>query len=195
MLFFKKYRIMRTAFLVMGFILMSLSLATSFAIADDIPNTGLSLGGRGTYYDPSDGDGNWYGGAQLRLHLSPAFAIEGSVDYRRSKPDSSTTVQTYPVMASALLYLFPGRVSPFLLAGAGWYFTHVEGPGGFDDNQNRFGVHAGLGLEIYLNRYWSIDGTYRYVWLEKIDSKNASLQDKDFDDNGHMITAGLNFHF
>ncbi|HXC61103.1 MAG TPA: porin family protein [Nitrospiria bacterium] len=191
---FKKHRITLATFLMIGFISLFIGLTAFSAKADDIPNTGLSLGGRGAYYDPSDGNASWYGGAQLRLHLGTVFAVEGSVDYRRSKPDPSTRVDTYPVMASALLYLFPGRISPFILGGAGWYFTHVDGPGG-DNTQQRFGLHAGGGLEVYLNQYWSIDGTYRYVWLEKIKSKDAALLDKDFNDDGHMVTVGLNYHF
>jgi len=31
--------------------------------------------------------------------------------------------------------------------------------------------------------------------LEKIESKNAALLDKKFNDNGHMVTGALNFHF
>ena len=41
----------------------------------------------------------------------------------------------------------------------------------------------------------SIDSTYRYIWLEDIQSIDQNIKDKNFNDNGHMITAGLNFHF
>src|ERR1700675_4519106 len=142
MMLFKKHRITLVTLLMTGFVSL-FGLTTFSAMADDIPNTGLSLGGRGTYYNPSDGNGSWYGGAQLRLHLGTVFAVEGSVDYRRNK-FGSTRVDTFPVQASALFYLFPGRVSPFILGGAGWYFTNVDTPTG-NDTQNRFGVHAGGG--------------------------------------------------
>jgi len=85
--------------------------------------------------------------------------------------------------------------SPFLLGGGGWYYTTVKGPGNFDDTQNRFGVHAGGGLQFFFNNHVSIDSTYRFIWLEKVQSKDQNIKDKSFDDNGHMITAGLNFHF
>jgi hypothetical protein len=31
--------------------------------------------------------------------------------------------------------------------------------------------------------------------LEKIESRDQNIVDKKFQDNGHMITVGLNFHF
>ena len=34
-----------------------------------------------------------------------------------------------------------------------------------------------------------------YIWLERIESKDQNVVDKKFNDNGHMITIGLNFHF
>jgi opacity protein-like surface antigen len=71
----------------------------------------------------------------------------------------------------------------------------VEGPGGFDETQHRFGLHAGGGLQFMLHRNWSIDGSYRFVWLERVQSKDENLFDKKFQDEGHMVTIGLNYHF
>lgn len=157
-----------------------------------------SLGGRAMYYDPLDADGNtWSGGAQLRFFLSPALALEGAVDYRQDEfNQGATRVDTYPVQASLLAFLMPDkRITPFILGGAGWYFTHVEGPGDQDETENRFGLHAGGGLMVFLNKHWSIDGTYRYVWVEEIQSHDASLLDKDYNDDGQMVTIALNLHF
>jgi len=155
----------------------------------------LSIGGRATYYDPKDASGEWYGGAQVRLHPSHYFAIEGSADYRRND-FADTRVHSYPVQVSALIYpLGTTRLAPFILGGGGWYYTTVSGPGNFDSTQNRFGLHAGGGLQFFFNRHFSIDSTYRYLWLEKIESKDQNIFDKKFNDNGHMITIGVNFHF
>lgn len=169
--------------------------AAAEELFDDV-NIGLfSIGGRATYVDPKDGDANWFGGGQLRIHPFHFLAIEGSVDYRKTDINS-TNVRTFPVQGSVLLYPFgTKRLSPFILGGAGWYFTHVEGPGDFDKTQHRFGAHAGGGLQLFLTDYLSLDGTYRHIWLEKIESKDASLRDKQFRDNGHMVTFGLNLHF
>ncbi len=74
-------------------------------------------------------------------------------------------------------------------------FTDIEGHQGFDKTQHRFGAHVEAGLQLFLSEHLSLDSTYRHIWLEKIDSKDASLQDKQFRDNGHMVTFGLNLHF
>jgi len=155
----------------------------------------FSIGGRGTYYDPKEGQARWFGGAQVRVNPFRYLSFEGSADYRRQDTDGSR-IHTYPVQVSALIYpLGHTRLAPFLLGGGGWYYTTVKGPGNFDDTQNRFGLHAGGGLQFFLNNHVSIDSTYRYIWLEDIQSKDQNIKDKSFNDNGHMITVGLNFHF
>ena len=155
----------------------------------------FSIGGRATWFDPHDGQSRWFGGGQVRIYPFKYLAFEGSADYRRQDMDG-TRIHTYPVQVSALIYpLGTTRLSPFLLGGGGWYYTTVTGPGNFDDTQNRFGVHAGGGLQFFFNNHVSIDSTYRFIWLEKVQSKDQNIKDKSFDDNGHMITAGLNFHF
>ena len=155
----------------------------------------FSIGGRATWFDPHDGQSRWFGGGQVRVYPFKYLAFEGSADYRRQDVDG-TRIHTYPVQVSALIYpLGTTRLSPFLLGGGGWYYTTVNGPGNFDDTQNRFGVHAGGGLQFFFNNHVSIDSTYRFIWLEKVQSKDQNIKDKSFDENGHMITAGLNFHF
>ncbi|MBI2387316.1 MAG: porin family protein [Elusimicrobia bacterium] len=158
---------------------------------------GLSLGGRGAYFKPKDAaDGSWSGGAQVRLHLGSAFAIEGSADVRQDR-FGETVVDIVPVQASLLAYLFPGRpVSPYILGGAGWYYTHISDVSPFGDRtDHRFGPHAGAGLQVWFNRHWSIDGSYRYVWLSAYRSRDASHPlGREIRDRGWMATAALNYH-
>lgn len=159
----------------------------------------LSLGGRATYWDQKEGKDTWSGGAQLRLHPFRYLAFEGSADYHREKfndGSGETKTHTYPVQVSALIYpLGTTRLAPFLLAGGGWYYTSVTGPGNFSDTTNRFGAHAGGGLQFFFTRNVSVDSTYRYIWLERVESKDQNIFDKKFNDNGHMITVGMNYHF
>lgn len=158
---------------------------------------GLSIGGRGMYFKPKDAEGTWSGGAQVRLHLASAFAIEGSADFRQDK-FGLTTVDIIPVQASLLAYLFPGKmVSPYILGGGGWYYTHVKAGSVFDDRTtHRFGPHAGAGIQAWMNRHWSVDGSWRYVWLSSFHSQDADHPfGRDIDDSGWMATGALNYHF
>jgi|LNFM01.1.fsa_nt_gb opacity protein-like surface antigen len=156
----------------------------------------FSLGGRATYFDPKEGEDRWFGGAQVRVHPSHYFAVEGSADYRREEFDGGTKTHTFPVQGSLLIYpIGTTRLAPFILGGGGWYFTSIDGPGGFSDTQHRFGGHVGGGLQLFITNHISIDSTYRHIWLERVESKNVSLDDKKFNDNGHMVTIGMNVHF
>ncbi|UPT75126.1 MAG: porin family protein [Elusimicrobiota bacterium] len=157
--------------------------------------SGVSFGGRGSYFKPKNAaDGNWSGGAQLRLHMGPIWALEGSGDIRQDR-FGGTTVDVIPVQASLLAYLLPGKVvSPYLLAGAGWYYTHVRDAN--DSTYHRFGPHAGGGLQAFLNKHWSIDGSARHIWLSSYRSQDAANPlGRDIDASGWMATAALNYHF
>lgn len=157
----------------------------------------FSIGPRATYSTPKDADeGEWSGGAQARLHLSPGLGLEGSIDYHSNNYGVGTTIKTYPVQASLLGYLMPGSAfSPFLLGGVGWYYTRISGPAGFSNTTSRFGLHAGAGLEVMLNKSLSLDGSYRYVWVESVTSTDSDALDKTYNDKGSMITMALNFLF
>lgn len=182
-----------TLFLAWAF---TAGLAGVLYAESDISRGGLSIGPRFAVIDPKDDKSRPFGGAQARLHLGPVLALEASADLRRDKYENNTRVWTAPVQLSALAYLIPtGPISPFILGGAGWYYTKVESNGNFKDSQHRFGLHAGAGLQWWLSRGISVDGTYRYLWIEQLESKDASLRDKKFDDSGHMFTVGLNLHF
>lgn len=154
---------------------------------------GVTFGGRAAYYRPKAADGGTLnGGAQLRLHITSVLAVEGSADYRQNKYES-TTVDVVPVQASLLLYLAPDFVaSPYLLGGVGWYYTRVQNGG----TTHRYGPHAGGGLEVALDRHWTVDGSYRYLWTQSLTAPTvASPAGKNFSDNGFVLTAALNYRF
>lgn len=158
----------------------------------------FSIGPRGTLSTPKDADeGQWFAGAQARLHMSPRLALEASIDYRRNYFKSFTSVKSYPVQVSMMTYFMPGSqaLSPYALAGIGWYYTEVDGPALFHVNNSRFGLHAGAGLEVKLTDGLSVDAGYRYVWLEKLTSVDANELDKTYEDSGSMVTVGFNFLF
>jgi opacity protein-like surface antigen len=182
--------------IVSATLLMVLPLLAS-ADGSGVGETWFSIGPRATYFKPKDATkGSWYGGAQARLHFTPALAAEGSIDYRKNDYPGDATIKAYPVQATLLAYIFPHScVSPFLLGGAGWYFTRVQGPGLATKTDNRFGPHAGAGLEVALSRSLSLDGSYRYIWLSDVKSNNKNAITQTYRDSGSMVTMALDFRF
>ena len=173
--------------------------AMVFAGSTGVGSKLLSIGPRMIYSTPKDADsGQWSVGVQARLHLSPALGLEGSIDSRSNSYFSNlATVKSYPIQVSMLAYLTPGSVlSPFLLGGVGMYYTQVDVPlARYSDTTSRFGTHLGAGIELMINDYLSIDAAYRYIWLEDLKSKDASLANKTYQDSGSMLTIALNFLF
>ena len=180
--------------------LLAAALIPRAAWADDNHNDdlhasrpGFTFGGRAAYYRPKGADdGSLYGGAQLRLHMTSVLAIEGSADYSQNKY-GGTVVDVYPVQASLMFYLAPSWVvSPYILGGVGWYHTSVRD----GSTSERYGPHAGAGLEAALSRHWSIDASYRYLWTQSLTAPtSASPAGRNFSDNGYMLTTGLNYRF
>jgi opacity protein-like surface antigen len=162
-----------------------------------VGDSGFSLGPRASYFKAKDAEkGTWYAGAQARLHPTPVLGLEGSIDYRKNDYAGDTTIKAYPVQATLLIYLVPhSPVSPYLLGGAGWYFTQVESPEIAKKTDNRFGPHAGAGLEAKLAPFLSVDGSYRYIWLSDVESSDKNAITQKYRDSGSMITVAANFLF
>lgn len=157
---------------------------------------GISLGARAAFYRPEGADrGTLAQGAQARLHFTPVWTWEVSADLRQDR-FGGERVDVVPIQLSLLVYIMPPgtRAAPYLLAGGGWYYTHVGGR--FDRSGFRFGPHAGAGLEFFLSRSWSVDASYRYLWAEDIHSQDlAHPLGRNFSDNGYMLTGALNYNF
>jgi opacity protein-like surface antigen len=187
----KKYQV---ALLILFF--GSMEIPSVYALSDYFDGKTASIGPRLSYFKAKDADnGKWFGGAQARFYPFNALGLEASIDYRQDD-FGPTRTHTFPVQASLLAYVLSAEQAHlYLLGGLGLYFTRVDVPGGNDDTDNRLGFHAGFGGEVEMNEYWSIDGTYRHIWVEEFRSRDANLRDKDFDDSGNMFTIGLNYHF
>ena len=106
-----------------------------------------------------------------------------------------------PIQASLLLRLGGRSVSPFLLAGPGWYKTKIEPIEGPDDadleiEESEFGWHAGGGLEILLGRHFGIHGDYRYTFLDFGDDEDEGFIGSLIPGHkGSMWTLGATFYF
>lgn len=162
-----------------------------------VGDKGFSIGPRVSYFKPEDAEnGSFSGGVQARVHFTPVLGLEGSIDYRKDDYADGVSIKTYPVQASLMAYFMPhSPLSPYVLGGTGWYFTQVKGPAIETETDNRFGLHAGAGLEFLLNESLSLDGSYRFIWLEDVKSHETSTLEKSYGDSGSMITLALNFLF
>jgi len=160
------------------------------------PRPGLSIGGRAVYYRPSGSSRGDFGeGLQARYHLTRRWALEGSADLRQEDL-AGTKMDVVPLQLSVLIYLMPHgyKFAPYILAGGGWYYTHIYAP--VDSSGFRFGPHAGGGAEYFLNTTWSFGGSYRYLWTQDIHSVDAAHPlGRNLRDKGFMLTAAVNYSF
>jgi len=96
------------------------------------------------------------------LHLGAATALEGSLDLTRHDA-SGTAVREIPFQVTLLGYFKPDEeISPFLLAGMGWYFRRLGGPGAH--SETRCGPHVGAGVQWLIGKHLSMEASYRFLW-------------------------------
>jgi len=163
----------------------------------DAASPALGIGGRAGWLKSEDADDtSVYGGAHFRLRLLPILGFEGSIDYRREKFDDDIEIRSYPVLASALLYLIPrGPIQPYLIGGVGWYFNRIEIKGGPDDETRRVGAHVGAGLDVPLTPQVVLNGDIRWIFLD-VDSKEVrEARRRDLNTDGWLATLGVTFYF
>jgi opacity protein-like surface antigen len=150
---------------------------------------GASVGPRLDFFRPDDADhGDWAPGVQLNLHLTPLYALQGSMDWAHYT-SNGTNVRATPIQATLLGYFSANSpISPYLLIGGGWYPTHADGP---YNSPRLFGPHVGAGLEIQLGSTWSIDGSYRFLWTQILTLTHP--YGLDYSVRGHMFTVAVNY--
>ena len=171
------------------------SVAPRLAAAADDPHTNPTIGVRGVYFRPRDADrGRWGEGVQLKGPMGEALAYQVSADLVHTSAHGAN-FRTVPVQLTLLGYFTPSQpLSPFLLAGVGWYFTHVDGPGSHTERLLR--PHFGGGVEILATDKISLDASYRFLW-----SQVYRLSDyghpfgSNFKEQGSMITLAANYRF
>jgi hypothetical protein len=191
----------------MRYLIVSVGLlAPLLAIPSIASAQGFGVGGRIAWVtnDPdADEDSVRFTGGQIRL-LSSRWGLEASMDRRSESFDLlNEKVTETPIQTSLLMRLGSGRVSPFLLAGPGWYRREVEPIDGDDDlkvKATEFGWHAGGGIEIRPGRRFGIHGDYRYTFLD-FDDDDEEDEDDGFvrgllpGHRGSMWTLGATIYF
>jgi opacity protein-like surface antigen len=198
-------RTFRTA-LIRNIILLTVLPAALLISPSAASAQGFGVGGRFAWVtadSDADVDSVRFTGGQIRL-MSQRWGLEVSLDRHSESFDllNQKITQT-PIQTSLLLRLGGRSVSPFLLAGPGWYKTKVEPIDGPDDadleiEETEFGWHAGGGLEILLGRHLGIHGDYRYTFLDFGDDDD---EDEGFiggllpGHRGSMWTLGATIYF
>lgn len=184
----------------------SLSLLATLSLlacAAPVSAQGFGVGGRMAWVtgdDDADVDSVRFVGGQIRF-MGARYGLELAMDRRQESFDElNEKVTESPIQASLLLKMGGGRVSPFLLAGPGWYRRKVELLDDPDQSVStrEFGWHAGGGLEILAGRHFGLHGDYRYTFLDFGD-------DEDEDEGiiggilpghrGSMWTVGATIYF
>lgn len=148
----------------------------------------IAIGPQVGYYKAKDADeGSFLFGGMARLKLGGAFAVEGSINYRKEDyMDGAYSITSYPVQLSALIYVLPVAYG---VAGIGWYNAKYEA-GSFSETFSDVGYHIGAGAEIPLGAL-ILTGDIRYVFLKyQFDTAYGST---DVEANFFVITAGLLF--
>ena len=152
-----------------------ISNATAFAQGPNQSRGRIGFGPQVGVYKAQDADNaRVMGGAALRLKLSDALGLEGSINYREEEYGNGfVTAKSWPLMVTGLLYPIP---IVYGAIGAGWYNTSVEYnfPPGYlgsptlitSDTKQEFGWHFGGGLELPLGDVASLVGDIRYVFLD-----------------------------
>jgi len=158
------------------------------------------LGARVGYLRGRDAEkGSWLGGVQGRLFLHDMIAVEGSVEFHRDEYlDGDVLVTFYPVQVTAMVFPIPKLdLRPYVLAGAGWYYTRVDYEdelGWYDsETEHAFGIHVGGGVELNTGSKITLNADFRYVFIDEPGVDNSDLEKEEWD--YWEITGGINFRF
>jgi outer membrane protein W len=155
-----------------------LALAVAASSAATPARAESALGANLGYSKTVDGQGQFTGGAQLRLKFLPLFGFELLAGYRKdsveAKGETVLEVEQIPIQASVMLYpLTIGPVRIYALGGGGAYITRSSGVNGFASygkvTSTNFGAHAGAGTDVRFGGPFFLSGDVRYIWLN-IDS-------------------------
>ena len=118
-------------------------------------------------------------GGQIRAHLSKRAAIELSLDLKTvNSTDLTERTRDFPIQGSLLLYPVRAAISPYVLAGVGWYTHRVEQLADkqviSSETTRKFGSHAGFGGQLRLGNHAAIHADYRYTFLHFGDDAPAA---------------------
>ena len=182
--------------------LAALLFAARGARAQSFADPGTGAGLHLSYSRSPDALAGFFsGGAQLRLRLTGVIGVEILATYRREEyavqGESVLRVIEVPVVGSLQLFLLSSkRIQPYVLAGGGYYYVRTTGLGSQAAqgtvNLNKFGLHAGVGVDARLSPRVGAFADARYVFLDVETVKAlAGIPNSNF---WHAV-AGVNVYF
>jgi len=142
-------------------------------------------------------DNSWTLGGKLG-YIFPVqwFAAEVEYNYMGSQhldDPYSGKISSNNVMFNVLLRYPKYWIHPFIGAGAGWSYGHLEGSGpsigSIDENESAFGWQAFAGLNLAITRNLSADFTYKYFQAK------YGIDEVDVTSRNHIFLIGFNYHF
>jgi len=159
---------------------------------------GFAIGPAGGFMKARGADrGTWFAGVAARFYFARFLAVEGAITFHENEyNDGDTHVTQYPVQVSLLFFPFPSwDFQPYLLGGAGWYYTRIDNSGSLqainDETEHWFGGHLGFGAEVAASRTFSLFVDFRYIFIDP----KTDIQNESGNADYWQVTFGLGFGF
>ncbi len=155
-----------------------------------------------SYNEDEIDESRMFWGGQARLRVMKYMMAEVSLQKREDNFNvrgGSIELDTVPLQFSGIVYpLAMLPVSPYVVAGTGWYFLtatvtgdidlpYVTGSGTIKHTEQAF--HIGVGVEAFIGNHVSIGGDIRKVFL---DFETAVIR---YEFDAYLVNVGATFYF
>ncbi len=180
-----------------GWALLSVLIAPAAGMAQEVED-GVYVGGSfaATFENfsntrPFDFDEALGTTVRLGSRVHPLVAIEAQYEwtgvFEAEELGAEIDLEFHMITANGKLFLFPGAIEPYLMAGMGYGRGEIEGGGTLtgSDRGDGFVLRVGTGAQVGLIDWLSLDVGAGFL-----------LPAGDIDDFSYFsVNAGLNVHF
>ena len=172
-------------------ILAALALLFPLTAAAQPREGQVALGGDIGLFFPTDEqlDGALIGGAFVEIYPSARLGIRPSLFVTSPEYDRGTDEHERQMRlgVDAIYNWEAGKVHPFVGAGLGAHFLQFTADDEeIGDSDTELGFAALGGIEVFLNRAWTLKGEGRYQWVD---------DERGINPDGLALTIGLKRYF
>jgi hypothetical protein len=151
----------------------------------------VALGGDIGLFFPTDDqfDGALIGGGFIEIYPSARIGVRPSLFVTSPEYDRGTDEHEKQMrLGFDVIYNWErGRYHPFVGGGLGAHFLQFRQDGeDIGDSSTELGFAALGGIEVFLNRAWTLKGEGRYHWVDN---------ERGVDPDGLALTIGLKRYF